>query len=150
MRAPFQVLVFPYELTNGGSIRYAVFRRSDMRACWQGIAGGGEGGESPGEAAARETFEEAGISGASFVRLDSCAMLPVEKVCGYLWGPEVRAIPEYCFGVKVNSAAIKLSREHDEFLWLDYDGALRKLTWESNRNALRELHLRLSSGLKRR
>ncbi len=148
MRAPFQVLVFPYEAGDDGSIRYAVFRRSDMRGCWQGISGGGEDVESPEEAAARETFEEAGIAGGSFIRLDSCAMLPVEKVCGLLWGPEVRAIPEYCFGVKTGHGEIALSREHDAFLWLDYEGAFKRLTWASNKAALKELHSRLSSASK--
>ncbi|HDX9628677.1 TPA: hypothetical protein ROY30_002345 [Bacillus cereus] len=40
MRAPYQVLIFPYIITED-SIQYAIFNRSDY-GYWQGIAGGGE------------------------------------------------------------------------------------------------------------
>lgn len=40
MRAPYQVLIFPYIKTDD-SIQYAIFNRSDY-GYWQGIAGGGE------------------------------------------------------------------------------------------------------------
>ncbi|OOR05704.1 NUDIX pyrophosphatase, partial [Bacillus mycoides] len=45
MRAPYQVLIFPYIKTDD-SIQYAIFNRSDY-GYWQGIAGGGEDGETP-------------------------------------------------------------------------------------------------------
>lgn len=49
------------------------------RGYWQGIAGGGEGDESPLCAARREAMEEAGIGTQStFVRLEAQCMLPVE------------------------------------------------------------------------
>jgi dATP pyrophosphohydrolase len=68
-RAAFQVLVFPYRLAADGSLMYALFRRADA-SYWQGVAGGGEEGESPLEAARREAAEEAGIPGSSdFVAL---------------------------------------------------------------------------------
>ena len=41
-------------------IEYAIFQRSDGDY-WQAIAGGGEEGETPEEAAKREIQEEAGI-----------------------------------------------------------------------------------------
>jgi dihydroneopterin triphosphate diphosphatase len=56
-RAPFQVLVFPYKRSPAGGIQYAIFSRADY-PCWQGISGGGEGDESPLEAAKRETLKE--------------------------------------------------------------------------------------------
>ncbi len=56
MRAPYQVLIFPYIKTDD-SIQYAIFNRSDY-GYWQGIAGGGEDGEIPIESAKREAFEE--------------------------------------------------------------------------------------------
>jgi ADP-ribose pyrophosphatase YjhB (NUDIX family) len=39
-------------------VLYAVFKRTDG-GCWQGIAGGGEKGETPLQAAQREALEEA-------------------------------------------------------------------------------------------
>ncbi|MED2150943.1 NUDIX pyrophosphatase, partial [Bacillus thuringiensis] len=49
MRAPYQVLIFPY-IKTVDSIQYAIFNRSDY-GYWQGIAGGGEDGEIPIESA---------------------------------------------------------------------------------------------------
>lgn len=43
MRAPYQVLVFPYCVSDKG-IEYAIFHRSDAD-WWQAISGGGEEGE---------------------------------------------------------------------------------------------------------
>ncbi|MDP9310318.1 MAG: hypothetical protein M3R24_05410 [Chloroflexota bacterium] len=48
-RAPFQVLVFPYHQRSDGIYVFAVFRRADD-PYWQGIAGGGEGDETPRQA----------------------------------------------------------------------------------------------------
>jgi dihydroneopterin triphosphate diphosphatase len=55
-RAPFQVLVFPYRALDDGDFEFAVFSRAAYR-CWQGIAGGGEGEETPLQAAKRESLE---------------------------------------------------------------------------------------------
>lgn len=101
-RAPFQVLILPYKIDPKNAIRYAIFSRRDSRSCWQGIAGGGEGKETPLAAAKRETYEEAGIETVStYVKLDSLATLPVVNVCGFKWGTKVLVMPEYAFGVEV-------------------------------------------------
>jgi len=59
-RAPFQVLVLPFRKNRHGDFEYAIFERTD-KPYWQGIAGGGEEGESPVGAAKREVLEEANI-----------------------------------------------------------------------------------------
>ena len=146
-RAPFQVLVMPYRRLEDGGFEYAVFRRSDMEDVWQGIAGGGEEGETPAEAAAREAREEAGIPrDAEYVALDSMTMLPVVNVLGFLWGPEVLVIPEYAFGVDATGQRLRLSWEHTDIRWTDYGSAHRLVEWDSNRTALWELHMRLTGG----
>ena len=144
-RAPFQVLVLPYRIVRGNRILYAVFRReASTGGYWQGIAGGGEGEESPCEAAQREALEEAGIGPSNpFIKLDSMAMFPVANVAGFLWGLDVLVIPEYCFGVKVEDRRMKLSQEHTHYRWLQYHSAHAKLHWETNKTALWELDCRL-------
>ncbi|HBK7293957.1 TPA: NUDIX domain-containing protein, partial [Vibrio cholerae] len=52
MRAPFQVLVFPYQILEQQP-RYLIGQRSD-NGVWQAISGGGEDSESILEAAKRE------------------------------------------------------------------------------------------------
>jgi dATP pyrophosphohydrolase len=142
MRAPFQVLVIPYRRTSVGP-EFAVLKRSDD-GTWQFVAGGGDVGESPIEAAQRETQEEIGIAG-NVIRLDSMATVP--KNCfrdADSWGPDVYVIPEHCFAVNAGTSAITLSGEHTDLQWASYEQACRLLKWDSNRNALWELNERLS------
>ena len=144
-RAPFQVLVLPFRHSQDGYLEYAIFRRRDGEY-WQFIAGGGENNEKPLESAQREALEEAGISPESdYIVLDSCNTVPVEGVTGeFTWGKNVYVIPEYTFGVKLDSGVIKLSKEHTEYRWVSYQDALTMLKWDSNRNALWELNARIT------
>ncbi len=140
MRAPFQVLAIPYRVYCGISA-YCVFHRADLDQ-WQFIAGGGEDNETPLESAKRETFEESGIKSNRWIKLKSLAYLPAtvisEKHRQY-WKKDTYVIPEYSFGFECKND-IKLSDEHTECLWLSYDEAIKKLTWDSNKTALYELH----------
>lgn len=141
MRAPFQVLVIPFRRTAAG-LEFAVLKRRDDEH-WQFVAGGGEEGETPLQAAERETKEEVGIT-AAVMRLDSLATVP--KHCfaaADSWGPDVYVIPEYCFAVEVGDSVLILSREHTESQWVSHEHACRLLKWDSNRNALWELNERL-------
>ena len=149
-RAPFQVLVLPYRITPDNAVFYALFKREPSTGgYWQGIAGGGENGESPLEAAKRETYEEAGIDPSNeYMKLDSYAMVPVANVCGFRWGDDVLVISEYCFGVKIEDEQLQLSYEHTEYKWLSYDSAMEILHWDSNKCALWELNFRVRRGMR--
>lgn len=112
---------------------------------WQGVAGGGEGDESPEEAARRELSEEAGVGrDVPLLALDSRASVTVVAVTGGLtFGPDVLMIPEYAFGASCRSRDLQLSQEHRECRWFPYEDACRFLRWDSNRSALWELDFRL-------
>jgi dATP pyrophosphohydrolase len=144
-RAPFQILIFPFIKNEQGLIEYAVFRRSDGDY-WQAIAGGGEEGEVPEQTAIRELQEEAGIPICNrMTRLDSKAFIPVVGITGeFTWGNDVFVIPEYTFGVEVENRQLKLSKEHREYQWVNYEEAIKMLKWDSNKNALWELNERLT------
>jgi dATP pyrophosphohydrolase len=143
-RAPFQILAFPFIIEHGLPL-YALFRRNEKTGgYWQGIAGGGEGDESPLEAARREAFEEAGIDpGVHCIALDAMAMLPVVNVCGFLWGEDRLVIPEHAFGMEAVSRSLLISGEHQEYAWHRFEEAMELLKWDSNRTALWELDQRL-------
>ena len=146
-RAPFQVLVIPYRFSADGMPEYAVFFRRTPRYgdFWQAVAGGGEDAESPLEAARREANEEAGIDpSAEFLSLDSSTTIPAPQAAGMLWGPQVLVVPEYAFGVNAQDTAIRISDEHTEFRWVDYQTAQELLRFDSNKNALWELDFRLT------
>lgn len=144
MRAPFQILALPYQITDGGPL-YCVFHRADFDQ-WQFIAGGGEDDETPIQAAKREIWEESGIKTDELTTLTSMCYIPADifpKRHLYNWADDTYVVPEYAFGFPV-SDNIKLSHEHTECVWLTYEEAREKLQWDSNRTALYELHCRLN------
>ncbi|MGI8483388.1 MAG: NUDIX hydrolase [Thermomicrobiales bacterium] len=144
VRAPFQILVFPYRQTIERDWEFAVFFRTDIR-CWQGISGGGEDDETPIDAARREANEETGISSrAPFHALDTTASIPVTWFSdSWRWGNARFIIPEYAFGVQVDSDELVLSAEHEMMRWLSFAAAEEILRFDSNRTALWELNQRI-------
>lgn len=146
MRACFQVLVIPYRYRSD-QYEFAVLRRNDADY-WQFVAGGGEEGETPIQAARREAGEEAGIDAdGAFTALDSMAAIPKESFAdAEFWPADVYVIPEYCFATEVGEADLHLSGEHAESRWLIYDEAHRMVKWDSNRTTLWELNERLKDG----
>ena len=144
-RAPFQVLVLPSRRDGDGWL-FAVFLRADADV-WQGIAGGGEDDETPAQAAAREASEEAGIAvGTPLIALDTTASIRADCFPTADWEDDVLVVPEHSFGVVVDTAQLTLSAEHREVAWLDVDAALTRLTFDSNKTAVWELHQRLLRG----
>jgi len=144
-RAPFQVLVFPYALAPNEEPAYAVFRRADL-GVWQAVAGGGEMGETPEQAARREAWEEAGVPlDAPLRRLATLGQVPTAAFRDRAqWPAALTTIPEYCFAVVVAPEAVRCSAEHDAVAWLPYAAARERLYWASNRVALAELHAALT------
>lgn len=142
MRAPFQVLVIPF-IKEKRKYYYAIFKRKDLNI-WQFIAGGGEGSETPIEAAKREAYEEARINKKSpYIKLASICTIPAVNIRGLEWGKEIIMIPEFTFGVKVPSRKLKISNAHTQYLWFSYKEAIKKLKYDSNKSALWELNFRL-------
>ena len=77
-------------------------------------------------------------------QLDSKTTIPVINITGeYTWGKNVYVIPEYTFAIKLKNCNIKLSNEHKEYKWVEYDEAIKKLKYDSNKTALWELNDRL-------
>ena len=142
MRAPFQILAIPYRKNE--TIRYCVLHRADSDQ-YQFVAGGGEDRETALKAAVREIREETGISAGRVIPLTSLAYLPadvIDRAHRESWPKDTYVIPEYAFGFECD-AEITLSDEHTAFEWLDYEDAMAKLTWDSNKTALYELNSRL-------
>ena len=143
-RAPYQVLVFPY-CRNDKDIEFAIFHRSDAD-WWQAISGGGEDGETIIESAKREAWEEGGISkGSLYMKLDTVNSIPAEEFADSVhWGENVYVINENCYGVEIIDKQLRLSHEHTEYKWMNYNDAISCLKWDGNKIALWELNKRLS------
>lgn len=142
MRAPFQVIVFPYRIANE-SLEVLIGKRSDGDY-WQAISGGGENSESPQEAAIRELHEETGLHGSEWVKLDSMCTLPRVHYSGNEnWDENVYVIPEYAFMAYADDTP-KISHEHSKLEWHSFSSANTLLKYDSNRNALWELRQRVN------
>ena len=148
-RAKYQVLVLPYKKLAEKAL-YCIFKRSDMDA-WQFIAGGGEDEDaSPLISAKREANEEAHISfDEKYAALETTCSISTEcfKNAKLLWGETCLVIPEYSFAVEITDTKIQLSSEHTTFEWVDYQTALGRLKYDSNRVALWELDNKIRLGI---
>ena len=119
---------------------FCIFRRADS-SYWQFIAGGGENGETPIEAAKRETIEEMGVEPKNIKQLTCIAYVPAEVVAESRrqhWNKNTYVIPEYSFAFECDSDPT-LSLEHIEYKWLTYDEARKLLKWDSNKVAMYEI-----------
>lgn len=148
-RQPKQIHIFLYRRRQG-QWEYAIFQRSDLQTCWQGVCGGLEDAETFEEGARRELFEEAGIG-------EPLPMYPMECVSfiptGIFsprtrerWGKDVVVIPMHYYAMPYDGP-IKLSEEHTDVQWLPYRQAYKRLYFEDQRIALYELNERLLRGL---
>lgn len=148
-RAKYQVLVLPFQRCENKGI-YCIFKRSDMDV-WQFIAGGGEEeDESPLVSAKREAYEEASIlESERYSMLDTQCSVSTEffRKARQVWGEDCLVIPEYSFAVEISNKDMKLSHEHTEYEWVDYDTAVQRLKFDSNRVALWELDNKIRLGL---
>lgn len=147
-RAKYQVLVLPYSIQDK-TIEYCIFKRRDLNI-WQFIAGGGEiDDKSILETAKREAFEETGINKENkFVALETQCSISTEcfPKARLKWGEECLVIPEYSFAVEVTNNDLKISNEHTEYKWVDYQSALMMLKYDSNKVALWELDNKIKMG----
>lgn len=150
MRMPKQVLIITYKIRNS-EIEYLVFKRKDLK-CWQWISGGMEDFDKDLLVTAkRELYEETGIKdNVTIENLEIVTKIPVVNVAGdFIWGKDVFYSEEYGFAVDISSQEIRLSNEHEEYRWVNYNKAQELLKYDSNKSALWELNEKLKRKLKK-
>ncbi len=148
MRAPFQTLIILYK-ESSKEVLYGVFLRRKENI-WQFISGGGEDYETINETALRELKEETGIdiNKNELIKLEASSTIPVVNITGrFTWGEKVFVVPEYSFAVNVTNKKIILSDEHKMMQWMNYNEAISKLKYDSNKTALWELNERMKRGI---
>ncbi len=142
-RAPFQVVVLPYRRA-ASQPEFAAFRRRDA-GYLQFIAGGGEGHESPLEAANREAHEESGLPlHHALLQLRAVASVPVSAFrAASEWPADLYVVPVHHFAADCTERDLKISEEHTEFRWAAEAEVVSLLQWQSEAVALGELAARL-------
>jgi len=98
---------------------------------WDFVKGKVEQGETPHETALRETKEETGITNIEFID-------GFEESVEYDFRFKKEDIHKKVifFLAKTKEKNIKLSHEHNDYLWLEYNDALKKTTFENAKNVL--------------
>ena len=100
---------------------------------WDFPKGHIEKGEEEKETATRELLEETGISDVEYVKGFR------EQIAYKYWKKHKMSHKEVIFFLaKTNLEEIKISHEHRDFLWMPYDRALQKLTFENAKNLLKK------------
>jgi len=143
---PFQVMILPFKI-DSDSLWVYVFQRK-LEQFWQFVAGGGEGGENPTQAAVRELAEETSISTCTnLIELDTVSSIPINvfENC-HNWDEDIFVIPEYSFAANISDAGIRLSHEHLSYRCVQPDAANQLLKFDSNKTALFELEQRFNLG----
>ena len=107
---------------------------------WDFVKGKIEQNETSHETAIRETKEETGITNIEFVD-------GFEESVEYDFRFKKEDIHKKVifFLAKTNEKNIKLSHEHNDYLWLEYNDALKKTTFENAKNVLTKANEFLSN-----
>jgi len=107
---------------------------------WDFVKGKIEQNETSHETALRETKEETEITNIEFVD-------GFEESVEYDFRFKKEDIHKKVifFLAKTNEKNIKLSHEHNDYLWLEYNDALKKTTFENAKNVLTKANEFLSS-----
>lgn len=100
---------------------------------WDFIKGRIEKNENPKEAALREAQEETGIT-------DICFINGFEEKIQYIYQFDGRPVRKQVvfFLAKTNTIDVSLSDEHHDYIWLDFDAALEKTTYQNAKELLRK------------
>jgi len=98
---------------------------------WDFVKGKMERDETPHETARREAGEETGITDIEFID-------GFEESVEYDFRFKNEDILKTVvfFLAKTNEKKISLSHEHNDFVWLEYDDALKKTTFRNAKNVL--------------
>ena len=121
-------------------IRFLLLKRAKTKIyehLWQGVAGKIEAGEAAWEAAIRELKEETG--------LEPVRMFVADHVSKFYeaHGDWVNMVP--VFGIEVEDEEVKLSDEHCEFKWVDFNTAHQTLIWSGQKDGIAAVFNMLNS-----
>ncbi|MEJ2622473.1 MAG: dihydroneopterin triphosphate diphosphatase [Candidatus Thiodiazotropha sp.] len=137
-KRPESVLVVVYTL----KAEVLMMRRIRPKHFWQSVTGSMAWGESAGQAARRELYEETGImAGDRLINLQQQVEFPILPDWRARYAATARTNREHWFALQLPSRRIPRLQldEHSEYRWVPYDQALRLASSWTNRKAIRYL-----------
>ncbi|MEM3637114.1 MAG: NUDIX domain-containing protein [Conexivisphaerales archaeon] len=114
---------------------------SNRKGYWEFPKGHVDAGETDEEAALREVREETGLI--------NVKILPGFKVkIRYTYSKDGKKSPKEVtfFLMKAEPKQIEVSEEHTGYVWLRYDEAIKKISYENARKVLERAHRFLKQG----
>ena len=100
---------------------------------WDFVKGKMERGETPRKTAIRETNEETGISDLEFLNGFE------EEIEYYFYADKQEIHKKVIFFLgKTKTSDIILSHEHLNYIWLEFDNAIERITYENAKNLLKK------------
>ncbi len=105
---------------------------------WDFVKGNVESNESEKDTVIRELKEETGIADAQFVE-------GFKKRIEYFYRRQGSTIHKEVifFLIETHTEKVELSYEHVGYTWLDYQNAMKKLTFKNAKDALQKAHILL-------
>ena len=114
-------------------------RNSTYAGKWQFVTGSLESGENHQDAAVREIFEETGLSiePAQLIDLNLVNVFEIAPEWRARYEPGVTTNEETCFALVTEQEVVRVDpREHDSFVWADYEKTKELIFWSSSKRAL--------------
>ena len=109
--------------------KYLILKRSEIDGgYWQPVVGTVKEEESIIQCMLREIGEEVGIK----------EVVEVSKqLYNFSWERDDQVYLEFVYAIEIDEkASITLSEEHDEYLWLDFNDAVKKVKYDSNKQSI--------------
>ncbi len=121
-------------------IKFLIMKRAKTKMyehLWQGVAGEIEVGETAPEAAIRELKEETGF--------EPVRMFVADHVSKFYetHGDRINLVP--VFGIEVDREDVKISEEHCDFKWVDFETARDTLVWKGQKEGITAVNNMLNS-----
>lgn len=141
-RRNIQAFIF----TRNPDLQFLILKRMpDRSGYWQPVCGGIEGNEETDEAVKREILEETGIT-----EIMNVIDLEYSFIYEETKNEKLMKMQDICFAAEVATVMnIKLSDEHECYLWCSKNEVGQYLTWEHNLIAFEKLLKVFSFHLKR-
>lgn len=127
-----------HQISDG--IKFLIMKRAKTKMyehLWQGVAGKIEVGETAPEAAIRELEEETGF--------EPVRMFVADHVSKFYetHGDRINLVP--VFGIEVDREDVRISDEHCDFKWLDFETARDTLVWKGQKEGITAVNNMLNS-----
>jgi 8-oxo-dGTP pyrophosphatase MutT (NUDIX family) len=133
------VFIVVYSKHNG-RIKYLILKRKLHWKGWEFPKGGRRIAETRKMAVKREMKEETGLKILKMKKFNYSGKYKYDKKCPHRNGAIGQTFSLYAIETRMKDA--KLDRlEHSDFKWVDFNEAMKKLTWENQRKSLNIVNL---------